>query len=133
MGYRGTPLRTAYVTSKFALRGFMEALRVEYFDSEVHVMDVAPGFIDTNIFDTARDGKGEMQEAIIDRKVKKMMSSKEAAFRIYKAMKKKEILLVLTGKAKMIYWLARLLPLKLVDKIVYNGFYKEYKTAEKVG
>ena len=42
MGYLGYPGHTAYCASKFALRGFSEALRRELADSTVRVLYLAP-------------------------------------------------------------------------------------------
>lgn len=44
-GYRGLPARTGYSASKFAMQGFLEALRTELLNTGVHVMWVCPGFI----------------------------------------------------------------------------------------
>ena len=43
-GYRGLPGRSGYSASKFALNGWLEALRTELLDSGVNVMWVCPGF-----------------------------------------------------------------------------------------
>jgi len=43
------PLRTAYSASKFALKGYMEALRAEVAEYNVIVTDIYPGFVQTNI------------------------------------------------------------------------------------
>src|SRR6185503_379754 len=43
-GYRGLPGRSGYSASKFALQGWLEAIRTELLDSGVNVMWVCPGF-----------------------------------------------------------------------------------------
>ena len=48
-GLMGTPSNSDYCASKFAVRGFTEALMVELHDSPVSVHLVHPGGIDTNI------------------------------------------------------------------------------------
>ena len=50
--------QTAYSTSKFAIRGFTEALRHELVDDGVGVTSVHPGGIRTRIAETARLGSG---------------------------------------------------------------------------
>ena len=44
-GYRGLPGRSGYSASKFALQGWLEAIKTELKDDGVHVMWVCPGFI----------------------------------------------------------------------------------------
>jgi dehydrogenase/reductase SDR family member 7B len=42
-GYRGLPVRTGYSASKFAVNGFLEALRTELLKTEVHILTACPG------------------------------------------------------------------------------------------
>jgi NAD(P)-dependent dehydrogenase (short-subunit alcohol dehydrogenase family) len=56
----GAPWLTAYVSSKFAVRGFSEALRQELADlPDVHVCTVSPSPIDTPIFASAANYSGQ--------------------------------------------------------------------------
>src|SRR5882757_4569638 len=48
-GYRGLPGRSGYSASKFALQGWLEAIKAELADDGVHVMWVSPGFTASNI------------------------------------------------------------------------------------
>jgi short-subunit dehydrogenase len=50
--------QTAYATSKFAVRGFSDALRAELAEHEVGVTAVHPGGIRTSIAESARIGAG---------------------------------------------------------------------------
>ncbi|MFE1600012.1 SDR family NAD(P)-dependent oxidoreductase [Methylobacterium sp. ID0610] len=50
--------QTAYAASKFALRGFSEALRHEYAGTGLHVMVVHPGGVATAIARNSRTGAG---------------------------------------------------------------------------
>lgn len=52
-GVIGFPHYVSYSASKFALRGFSQALRRELFDSKVQVTYIAPRAINTNINNTA--------------------------------------------------------------------------------
>jgi short-subunit dehydrogenase len=55
----GTPLMTAYVASKFAVRGLSESLRMELRDEpDVHVCTVLPGPVDTPLFQHAGNRTG---------------------------------------------------------------------------
>jgi short-subunit dehydrogenase len=55
----GTPLMTAYVASKFAVRGLSESLRMELRDEpDVHVCTILPGPVDTPLFQHAGNRTG---------------------------------------------------------------------------
>jgi NADP-dependent 3-hydroxy acid dehydrogenase YdfG len=58
------PWLTAYVSSKFAVRGFSEALRQELADvSDIHICTVSPSPIDTPIFASAANYTGRVVKA----------------------------------------------------------------------
>ena len=77
-GYRGLPGRSAYSASKFALQGFLEALRIELLDDNVNVMWVSPNFVTSNIRNAALDSQGHAQkENPMDES--KLMSAEECA------------------------------------------------------
>src|SRR5690606_2151199 len=61
-GYRGLPGRSAYSASKFALQGWLEALRTELLEEEVNVMWICTGFVASNIRNTALSHDGEPQQ-----------------------------------------------------------------------
>jgi short-subunit dehydrogenase len=48
-GFKGLPGRTGYAASKFAMNGFMEALRTELLSDGVSVTIAYPGVVDTDI------------------------------------------------------------------------------------
>jgi short-subunit dehydrogenase len=50
----GFPTKTCYSASKFALRGFSEALRAELYGSSVSLTCVYPGPVDTNLVRSSR-------------------------------------------------------------------------------
>jgi NAD(P)-dependent dehydrogenase (short-subunit alcohol dehydrogenase family) len=63
-GLIGVPGQTAYAASKFAVRGFSEALRHELEGSRVGVTVVHPGGIATSIADSARVPAGASAEEV---------------------------------------------------------------------
>jgi short-subunit dehydrogenase len=122
-GYRGLPGRTAYSASKFAMNGFMEALRLELQTQGVHVGVVSPGFTASNIRKRAlkADGSPQGDSPLHENK---LMSAEEVAEAIYWAViyRKREV--VLTTQGKLTVWVNKLLP-TLADKLVFNHFKKE--------
>ncbi|MEP0985382.1 SDR family oxidoreductase [Ekhidna sp.] len=122
-GWRSTPARTAYSSSKFAMQGFYEALRTEVMTRGVHVLVVCPGFTSSNIRNAALTADGEAQGES-PRNEKKMMSSEEVAKRTFKAAKKKKRDLILTFEGKMAVLLNKIIPSRL-DRMIYNMMKKE--------
>ena len=57
-GLMGIPNRTSYAASKFAVQGYCEALRAELATSGVTVHTVSPGYIRTNLSQSALTGDG---------------------------------------------------------------------------
>lgn len=122
-GHRGLPGRIAYSSSKFAMHGFLESLRTELLHSGVHVLLACPGFIATNIRNTALGPDGKPQgESPMDEK--KLMPAETAATYIYNAVVKRKRDLVLTSQGKMTVLLNKLFP-GFMDTMVYNHFKKE--------
>jgi short-subunit dehydrogenase len=124
-GFRGLPGRTGYSASKFAVNGFLEALRTELLQSGVNVMWVCPGFTTSNIRRAALNSKGQAHgETSMDEG--KMMSAEECAQHIIKAIHKRKRTLILTNTGKKTVWLNKLFP-ALADKLTYKYFFKEGK------
>ena len=122
-GYRGLPVRSGYSASKFAVNGFLEAIRTELLHTGVHVLTACPGFTASNIRSNSigKDGK-VLGETMRDEE--KMMTSEECAEHILNAVKNRKRDLVLTFQGKMTVFLNKWLP-KLMDIIVYNTLKKE--------
>ena len=124
-GYRGLPGRTGYSASKFAMNGFLEALRTELLDQDVHVLTAAPGFTNSNIRQTALAADGSAQGES-PRDEDKMMSSEAVADEILKAVQQHKRTLVLTGQGKFVVFMNKWLP-GLMDRLVLRNFQKEEK------
>ncbi|MGC4057641.1 MAG: SDR family oxidoreductase [Chitinophagaceae bacterium] len=122
-GYRGLPARTGYSASKFAMQGFLEALRTELLHTGVHVMWVSPGFTASNIRNTALSADGTTQKET-PLKEEKLMSAEACAALIVAAMAGRKRTLIMTRQGKLAVWLNKLIP-SFVDKQVYNLFLKE--------
>lgn len=122
-GYRGLPVRSGYSASKFALNGFLEALRTELLPDGVHVLTACPGFTNSNIRVSALDQQGQIAGETV-RDEENMMSAEEVANRILRATRRRQRSLVLTTQGKLTVFLNKWLP-GLMDKLVYNTLAKE--------
>lgn len=122
-GYRGTPARTAYTASKFAMNGFFESLRTEVMHRGVHVLVACPGFTGTNIRKAALTADGTVQ-GDTPRDEEKMMSAEQVAKYIYNAVQKRKRDIVLTTQGKLAVFLNKWMPGRM-DEIVFNVFAKE--------
>ncbi|WP_210486181.1 SDR family oxidoreductase [Rufibacter aurantiacus] len=122
-GYQGLPGRTGYSASKFAMQGFLGALRTETLHQGLHVMIACPGFTASNIRNTALSADGS-QQGESPRDEAKMMTAEEVADRILEATRKRKRELVLTTQGKLVVLLGKFLP-GLTDKLVYNQMKKE--------
>lgn len=122
-GYRGLPGRTGYSASKFAMNGFLEALRTELLPQGVNVLTAAPGFTASNIRHTALLANGQSQNDT-PRDEGKMMTSEEVAQHLRRAVEKRQRSFVLTGEGKLVVFLNKWLP-GIMDRMVLNNFRKQ--------
>ena len=106
--------QSAYSASKFALRGFSQALTAELVDRGVGVTTVHPGGIRTRIAETARIGAGVPAEqaragqALMARLLS--YPAERAAAEILTAVQRRRARLLIAPSAKIPDLLARLLP-----------------------
>jgi short-subunit dehydrogenase len=122
-GYRGLPGRTGYSSSKFAMQGFLEALRTELLHTGTHIMWVAPGFTASNIRNTAlaADGKAQKETPLNE---DKLMSAEQCACIILNGVANRKRTIVMTTQGKLTVWLNKLFG-GMMDKIVFNHFLKD--------
>ena len=124
-GYRGLPGRSGYSASKFALNGWLEALKTELYASGTHVMWVCPGFTTSNIRNAALDKNAKAQgESPMDEGA--MMSSEDCATHIIHAIEKRKRSLVLTFTGKRTVFMNKFFP-AWADKLVHHFFFKDGK------
>lgn len=122
-GYKGLPGRAGYSSSKFALQGFLEVLRIENMKKGLHVLIACPGFTASNIRNTSLVGDGS-QQGESPRDESKMMSAETVADLIVRAIEKRKHRLTLTFNGKMTVLLNKFFP-RFMDKMVYNHMAKE--------
>ena len=124
-GYRGLPGRSGYSASKFAVNGWLEALRTELLHTGVNVMWVCPGFTQSNIRNVALNHEAKSQgESPLEEG--KLMTSEECAVHIINAIEKRKRTLVLTFTGKRTVFMNKFFP-SLTDKLTFKFFFKNGK------
>ena len=108
-GYRGLPGRSGYSASKFAVNGWLEALRTELLHSGTNVLWVCPGFTKSNIRSAALNHEAKAQgESPLEEDT--FMTSEECAQHIIKAIDKRKRTLVLTFTGKRTIFMNKYFP-----------------------
>jgi short-subunit dehydrogenase len=122
-GFQGLPGRTGYSSSKFAMHGFLETLRVEHLMDGLHVMIAAPGFTATNVRKVALGPDGKTQGES-PRDEGSMMSPEKVAKIMARGIAKKKRVIVMTGQGKLTVLLRKLAP-RWLDKLTYRMLARE--------
>jgi dehydrogenase/reductase SDR family protein 7B len=123
-GLLGTPYRTSYAASKFAVQGYCEALRSELTSSGIQVSCVSPGYIKTNLSKGAIKGDGS-KHGIMDETTSKGADPNEIAVEILDSVKggKTDFVVAATFSAKAALVLKFFAP-SLLENLLVKRFKK---------
>lgn len=110
-GLIGTPNHADYCASKFAVRGFTEALMVELMDTPLQVHLLHPGGIQTNI------ARQERSQAFAQHFFK--TTPEQIVQRLLRGLARNEPRIVFGHGAMKSWWGARLMPLSWLKKLIY--------------
>ncbi|HEU0295940.1 MAG TPA: SDR family NAD(P)-dependent oxidoreductase [Anaerolineales bacterium] len=126
-GLIGPPGQTAYAASKFAVRGFSEALRHELEGSHVGVTVVHPGGIATAIAETARVSAGISNEELETERANSRklltLSPEVAAETIVRGVERRKARVLIGTDAKAIDIMARVAPVsyrRVLERLLQN-------------
>lgn len=112
LGHRAVPKKLEYCASKFALHGFSDSLRAELAHENIDLLHVCPSTTDSEFFDRVEGGDKDQP------KIRSTPSSPRwVAQRTVRAMQQGKHEIILTGGAKWLVWIDRLLP-SLADRLV---------------
>ncbi|GJD51670.1 Putative oxidoreductase SadH [Methylobacterium crusticola] len=115
-GIIAPPGQTAYAASKFAVRGFSEALRHEHAGTGLGVTVVHPGGVATAIARNARIGarldpaEAERGRAAFERMLR--LSPEAASERIVRGIERRAPRIIVGGDARQVVLIQRLLPVR---------------------
>lgn len=123
-GLAGTPNHADYCGSKFAVRGFTEALMVELLESDIQVHLLHPGGVRTNIA-RQKHTSGFSQHFLTT-------EPDDIAKYLIKSIKQNKRRIVYGNNAFRVWLAAKLLPLSLVSSMIWSEMKKvidlnEYK------
>lgn len=138
-GLIAVPTQSAYNASKFAVRGFTEALRQELSGTTVRALCVHPGGIKTNIARNARFYRAPGGESEPDRTAANFdkiarTTADEAAATIIKSLKSGRERVLVGADAHVIDWIQRLFPeayTKLLGVLINQSGRAKQRSAEQ--
>ena len=122
-GYSALPARTGYSCSKFAIRGFLDTLRIEHLHDGLGVLIFAPGYTESNVrnaalvADGSAQGKTPLEEG-------KLMSAERCAEYLAKGLRQRRSEMILTPLGKATVLMHRLFP-RLTDRMTYRFIARE--------
>ena len=108
-GLIGAPAMVAYSTTKFAMVGFAEALRLELAPHGIPVTTVCPGYVRTNLHRATRYDNPGFKRLLDEAPAIYGLSRESVAHALCDAVMKKRPLVVL-GPEKIAFWLKRFAP-----------------------
>lgn len=122
-GYSALPARTGYSSSKYAVRGFLDALRIEHLKDGLNVLVFAPGYTASNVRKAALTADGTPQgETPLDEG--RLMSAEDCARRLSRAIRRRRSQKILTLLGRATVLLHDLLP-RLIDRLTYSFVARE--------
>ena len=125
-GLVGIGGQSAYCASKFAIRGFSESLRAEFRSTNIDVMTVYPGGVNTNIVANGRHYQDHLGQVIdpsqlAERFSRQTLTSPEkASAKIIQAIKRKKPRLMIGADARLLDLCSRLSPIRFSQ--ILNSF-----------
>lgn len=122
-GIHGLPGRTGYSSSKFAMTGFLETIRIENRKKGLHVMIACPGFTASNVRFSALTADGSSQGES-PREEGRMMTAEEAAHRTIRGISRRRRTVLMDFNGRATTFLKKICP-SFLDRMFYNHMAKE--------
>ena len=122
-GFSALPARCGYSASKYAIRGFLDTLRIEHYKDGLNVLVFAPGYTSSNVRLAALTADGTPQgETPLDEG--RLMSAEDCAKRLSRALHRRRSQVVLTLLGRATVFMHRLFP-RLLDRWTYRFVARE--------
>lgn len=120
-GLIGLPTQSSYCATKFAVRGFSEAIWAELRDAGIGVTVVHPGGVRTNIVRESRTADPAAKQRMVERFEKQALAPEDAARQILRAVERDALRVVICREAHAADWAKRLAP-SAVHRLVAWGY-----------
>lgn len=127
-GYAGLPGRTGYATSKFAIRAFLETLRMEHLEDGLHVMVFAPGYTASNVRNAALLADGTPQGST-PKDESKLMTAESVAEKLATGLFRRRREMILTALGYWDVWFYKRVP-RLMEWVQLNYIKKHEKSID---
>ena len=122
-GFSALPARTGYSASKYAVRGFLDTIRMEHLKDGLHVLVFAPGYTSSNVRKAALTADGSRQgETPLDEG--KLMSAEACAKHLSRAIRRRRSQVILSPLGRVTVFAHGLVP-RLLDKWTYKFVARE--------
>ena len=122
-GFSALPARTGYSASKYAVRGFLDTIRMEHLKDGLHVLVFAPGYTSSNVRKAALTADGSRQgETPLDEG--KLMSAEACAKHLSRAIRRRRSQVILSPLGRVTVFVHGLVP-RLLDKWTYKFVARE--------
>jgi len=105
VGHMGFPMMSVYCATKFAVRGFSQALRSELAPAGIAVVCVCPGHTDTEFFEHA-----VMRDQLWRHGLQKAAAPEKVARRLVALAVKPKVEVVLSAEGRLLAWSCRHFP-----------------------
>jgi len=128
-GYAGYPTATAYASMKAGLLGYFKSIRPEADTYGVSVHMVAPGYVETGIYQSATYRKIDRQKVLeeIDNLGFEMISAEKAASAILRGVENGRVEFAFPAYAFFMKWIAARLPWLI--GMVHTKLVKNFRNA----
>lgn len=120
-GLIGLPTQSSYCATKFAVRGFSEALWAELRDAGIGVTSVHPGGVRTNIVRDSRSADATAKQQMVERFEKSTKPPEDVARAILRAVEANRLRVLVCPEAHATDWIKRLAPTS-VHRLVAWGY-----------
>jgi short-subunit dehydrogenase len=122
-GFSALPARTGYSASKYAIRGFLDTLRMEHLKDGLNVLVYAPGYTSSMVRRNALTADGSAQgETPLDES--RLMSAEEVAYKLAKALYRRRSQVTLSFLGKLTIFSHRVFP-RFTDRMTYRYIARE--------
>jgi short-subunit dehydrogenase len=120
-GLIGLPTQSSYCATKFAVRGFSEALWAELRGAGIGVTSVHPGGVNTNIVRASRSADATAKQRMADRFERLTTSPEKVARKILRAVERNKLRVLVCPETHAADVVKRLAP-AVVHRLVERGY-----------